>query len=627
MVAAGGLHTVGLESDGTVVAVGYNADGNCNVGGWTDITQVAAGSYHTVGLKSDGTVVAVGVNYEGQCDVGNWTDITQVAAGYYHTVGLKDDGTVVAVGQNNYGQCDVGNWTGITRVAAGYDHTVGLKSDGTVVAVGSNASGRCDVGGWTGITQVAAGLAHTVGLKSDGTVVAVGRNEEEQCNVGGWTDITQVAAGEGHTVGLESDGTVVAVGANYEGQCDVGGWTDITGVAAGYYHTVGLMTGGTVVAAGNNYYEQCDAGGWNLGLVVPPSQRVLTISSTAGGSVTTPGEGTFIYDEGTVVDLVAEAEEGYLFVNWTGDVDTIADVNAAQTTITMEDSYSIAANFKLEEGLCSLTISSSAGGSVSTPGEGTFIYDEGTVVDLVVEAEEGYLFVNWTGDVDTIGNVTAAAANITMDDSYSITANFVSVEAGDAGIKAGDWIKFDYKITGWPAGQPYPEWLKLEFLSVEGTTANVQVTMHISDGTEQSDTIPTDIGEGGGEALGLAGFVISSNLTTGDSVYMTGFGNVTIEGETTRTYAGARRTVVYDSISQDEAQFTCYWDKLTGVMVESSTTYGGMTLTAKATETNMWEATTVGMPWWPWIIVAVVAVGLVILFIRRRGRGPADTSG
>jgi hypothetical protein len=51
-----------------------------------------------VGLKADGTVVAVGDNYDGQCNVGNWTDITQVAAGGIHTVGLKSDGTVVAAG-------------------------------------------------------------------------------------------------------------------------------------------------------------------------------------------------------------------------------------------------------------------------------------------------------------------------------------------------------------------------------------------------------------------------------------------------------------------------------------------------------------------------------------------------
>ena len=71
----------------------------------------------------------------------------------------------------------------------------------------------------------------------------------------------------------------------------------------------------------------------------------LTIASTAGGSVTTPGEGTFTYDEGTVVNLTAEAEEGYLFVNWTGDVSTIADVNTATTTITMNGHYFITANF------------------------------------------------------------------------------------------------------------------------------------------------------------------------------------------------------------------------------------------------------------------------------------------
>jgi len=187
-VSAGFSHTVGLKSDGTVVAVGYNGDGQCNVSGWTGITQVSAGScsYHTVGLKSDGTVVAVGYNYTGQCNVTGWTGITQVSAGTYHTVGLKSDGTVVAVGDNSYGECNVTGWTGITQVSAGSYHTVGLKSDGTVVAVGSNTWGNCNVSGWTGIIQVSGGYSFTVGLKSDGTVVAVGYNGAGQCDVGGW---------------------------------------------------------------------------------------------------------------------------------------------------------------------------------------------------------------------------------------------------------------------------------------------------------------------------------------------------------------------------------------------------------------------------------------------------------
>jgi len=71
----------------------------------------------------------------------------------------------------------------------------------------------------------------------------------------------------------------------------------------------------------------------------------LTISSTEGGEVTTPGEGTFTYAEGTVVNLVAEAEEGYYFINWAGDVGIVADTGAATTTITMNGNYYVEANF------------------------------------------------------------------------------------------------------------------------------------------------------------------------------------------------------------------------------------------------------------------------------------------
>jgi len=76
----------------------------------------------------------------------------------------------------------------------------------------------------------------------------------------------------------------------------------------------------------------------------------LTISSTAGGSVITPAEGTSAYEAGTVVELVATADDGYRFINWTGDLDTIADPNSASTTITMNADYSITANFKTEGG-------------------------------------------------------------------------------------------------------------------------------------------------------------------------------------------------------------------------------------------------------------------------------------
>jgi hypothetical protein len=176
---------------------------------------------------------------------------------------------------------------------------------------------------------------------------------------------------------------------------------------------------------------------------IPPGQFALTTSSTVGGLVKTPGEGTFLYDEGTVVDLVAEADECYEFVNWTGD--TVADPNSAATNITMDGAKNVTANFALLS--YSLTIDSTDGGEVTSPGEGTFTYDCGTVVDLVAEAEPGYHFVEWTGDTGTIAHVDAAETTITVNGAYNITANFALFSGGNGTAEdpyqIGDWWQLD----------------------------------------------------------------------------------------------------------------------------------------------------------------------------------------
>jgi len=163
-----------------------------------------------------------------------------------------------------------------------------------------------------------------------------------------------------------------------------------------------------------------------LNITVEPPEGSLTITSTPGGNVTEPGKGLFLYDVGTVVELVAEPDAHYHFVEWTGNVSTIANVTAPSTNITMNDSYSITANFELDEGWYTLTISSTESGNVTIPGEGTSIYFNGTTVPLFAQPYEGYEFVKWTGDVSTIADVYAASTTITMNSSYSITANFES---------------------------------------------------------------------------------------------------------------------------------------------------------------------------------------------------------
>ena len=79
---------------------------NYDLSGFTDITKVVTSRDHTVGLRKDGTVVATGSNAYGQCEVSGWTDIIAVKADRNQTIGLKKDGSVVAAGDNQYGQCN-----------------------------------------------------------------------------------------------------------------------------------------------------------------------------------------------------------------------------------------------------------------------------------------------------------------------------------------------------------------------------------------------------------------------------------------------------------------------------------------------------------------------------------------
>ena len=81
-------------------------------------------------------------------------------------------------------------------------------------------------------------------------------------------------------------------------------------------------------------------------------QRTLTTSSTDGGDVTDPGEGTFDYDHGMSATITATADENYHFVEWTGtgvDAGKVPDPSAASTSITMDADYAVEAVFAIDQ--------------------------------------------------------------------------------------------------------------------------------------------------------------------------------------------------------------------------------------------------------------------------------------
>ncbi len=69
--------------------------------------------------------------------------------------------------------------------------------------------------------------------------------------------------------------------------------------------------------------------------------RLLSLSSTSGGSVISPGEGSYTYDYDEAVRIEAQADPGFVFVGWSGDMSSTQN----PLFLTMADDYTLKANF------------------------------------------------------------------------------------------------------------------------------------------------------------------------------------------------------------------------------------------------------------------------------------------
>jgi hypothetical protein len=185
------------------------------------------------------------------------------------------------------------------------------------------------------------------------------------------------------------------------------------------------------------------------GCAVERTQYTLTVSSTAGGQAMTPNEGTSTYYEGEEVSLTAMAEDGYRFASWAGDVGTVADPNAASTTIIMSSDCSITANFEqMPVAYYALTLAVSGNGS-TIPSVGQHTYLAGTEVSITAVPAGGYRFVNWTGSLVSIANIIAATTTVTMDADCSVVANFAEGTATGPNPDAGAAIRGDIDERGY----------------------------------------------------------------------------------------------------------------------------------------------------------------------------------
>ena len=165
-VAAGGMHSLALTTNGKVVAWGRNSSGQTSIPeGLNDVVQIAAGAEHSLALKQDSTVVAWGNNDANQTNVPEGlNDVVQIAAGAEHSLALKKNGMVVAWGRNGSGQTTIPEGLNdVVQIAAGAENSLALRKNGFVAGWGNNSSGQTNLGPINAV-QIAAGSNHSLAL-------------------------------------------------------------------------------------------------------------------------------------------------------------------------------------------------------------------------------------------------------------------------------------------------------------------------------------------------------------------------------------------------------------------------------------------------------------------------------
>ena len=262
-VSAGGLHTCGVRTDGTVACWGSDAYGQASPPAGT-FRQVSAGAYSTCGVKTDGTVACWGNSGQSSAPAGTFR---QVSAGNYSTCGVRTDGSLACWGSD--GKAGVPTTGHFRQVSVGSRHTCGVRTDGTLACSGCRGQfDRTPVGTFSHVavgrasSDATTGLCTSHGVKTDGSLASwevswvknVGTYFTESVPLPG--SFLQVSSRGGvHSCALRADNTVSCWGNNASGQATPPEDT-FRQVSAGTGHTCGVKTDGTVVCWGSNEEKQ-----------------------------------------------------------------------------------------------------------------------------------------------------------------------------------------------------------------------------------------------------------------------------------------------------------------------------------------------------------------------------------
>ncbi len=226
-------------------------------------------------------------------------------------------------------------------------------------------------------------------------------------------------------------GTVTGGGTYQQGQS-----CTVTATANSGYTFTNWTENGTVVSTQASYTFTVNASRTLVAnFQAQPQNYTITVSAnpTAGGTVT--GGGT--YQQGQSCTVVATANNGYTFTNWTENGTVVS--TEARYTFTVTGNRTLVANFSQQTYIVSVSANPTAGGNVT--GGGAFYYGDNCTVSAT--ANTGYTFTYWMEG----GNIVSTNANysFTVNGNRDLVAHFtinsyhvsVSANPSNGGIVRG----------------------------------------------------------------------------------------------------------------------------------------------------------------------------------------------
>ena len=211
--------------------------------------------------------------------------------------------------------------------------------------------------------------------------------------------------------------------------------------------------------------------------VTPPPAPIvkytITLSAGEGGSVSTTGGE---YEAGQTVSVTATPQGEYVFTNWSD-----GNTNATRT-ITIGSNSTLTANF--EKRKYPLTVNFEGEGEVIEEivnAGRTTDYDSGTTVKLTAQAAAEWVFIGWTGDIES----TEESVQIVIGEPKEVTATFekkkypltVNIEGEgevlEEIVNTGRTTDYDSGTTVKLTAQPADEWL---FTGWSGDIGDIEPT-------------------------------------------------------------------------------------------------------------------------------------------------------